>query len=100
MSWLGVVVVLPADPMMSYGLWVGGGCNKKTRKGLSIVWMAYIWVLWRTRNDRVFNNVDRSVDEVVDRIQHLSWQWYLHKTAKGSSLLYEWIWNPGDCMVR
>ncbi|MCH84701.1 putative ribonuclease H protein [Trifolium medium] len=98
--WLGVVVVLPAEPMMSYGLLVGSGGNKKIRKGFSIVWLAFVWVLWRARNDRVFNNVGDSVDNVVERIQRTSWQWYLHKTAKGSSLLYEWIWNPGDCMMR
>ncbi|GAU23240.1 hypothetical protein TSUD_172690 [Trifolium subterraneum] len=98
--WLGVVAVLPADLMVSYGMLVGCGGNKKIRRGFSIVWLAYIWVVWRVRNDRVFNNVNGSVEEMVERIQRISWQWYLHKTAKGYSLLYEWIWNPGDCMLR
>ncbi|GAU46742.1 hypothetical protein TSUD_286020 [Trifolium subterraneum] len=99
-KWLGVVVVLPADPIMSYGILVGCGGNKKIRKSLSIVWMDFVWVLWRVRNDRVFNNVDGSVEDVIERIQRISWQWYLHKTTMGSSLLYEWIWDPGDCMHR
>ncbi|GAU46741.1 hypothetical protein TSUD_286010 [Trifolium subterraneum] len=89
-----------ADPIMSYGILVGCGGNKKIRKSLSIVWMDFVWVLWRVRNDRVFNNVDGSVEDVIERIQRISWQWYLHKTTMGSSLLYEWIWDPGDCMHR
>jgi hypothetical protein len=24
----------------------------------------------------------------------------LNKVAKNSCLLYEWIWNPTDCMMR
>jgi hypothetical protein len=24
----------------------------------------------------------------------------LHNVAKGSTLLYEWIWNPEDCMLQ
>lgn len=50
------MIVLPLDPMMSYAILVGTGGNKKIRKGISIVWLAYVWVLWRVRNDRVFNN--------------------------------------------
>jgi hypothetical protein len=98
--WLGVMVVLPADPMMSYCVLVGTGGNKKIRRGFSIVWLAYIWVLWRVRNDRVFNNLAGNIDDTIDNIQRTSWLWYLNKTAKSSSLLYEWVWNPGDCMMR
>jgi hypothetical protein len=96
--WLDVMIVLPPDPLMSYCLLVGTGGNKKPRKGLSIVWLTFVWVIWKVRNDRVFNNFDGNVEETVDKIQRTSWQWYLQKSAKGSSLLYKWIWNPGDCM--
>ncbi|GAU26446.1 hypothetical protein TSUD_294120 [Trifolium subterraneum] len=98
--WLGTMVVIPHDIIMSHGLLVGCGGNKKVRKGYSIVWLAFVWVIWRFRNDRVFNNINGEVEDAMDSIQRLSWQWYLLKTAKGSSLLYEWVWNPGDCMLR
>jgi hypothetical protein len=98
--WLGVMVVLPADAVMSYCVLVGSGGNKKVRRGYSIVWLAYVWILWRVRNDRVFNNITENIDDTVDTIQRISWQWYLHKTASNSCLLYEWIWNPGECMIR
>jgi hypothetical protein len=88
------MIVLPPEATMSYGqlIWCGG--NKKIRKGFSIVWLAFVWVIWRARNGRVFNNVTGTVEGTVDTIQRLSWQWYLNKTVKGSSLLYEWVWNP------
>jgi hypothetical protein len=98
--WLGVVTVLPADMMMSYGLLVDSGRNKRIRKGISIVWVAFVWVIWRCRNDRIFNNVVGMVADTMDQIQRLSWQWYLSMTVKDACLLYEWIWDPGECMVR
>jgi hypothetical protein len=98
--WLGVVLVLPPSVPLSYAMFVGCGSNKKRRKGFSIIWLAFIWVLWKARNDRVFNNITVDASTVVDLVQRLSWQWFLNNTAKGPCLLYEWTWNPGDCMLR
>jgi hypothetical protein len=94
------MVVLPSDTVTAYALLVGFGSNKRIKKGYSVVWLAYVWVLWKMRNDRIFNNVAAAVDVAVDDIQRLSWKWFLSRVAKGSSLLYEWVWNPGDCMLR
>ncbi|CAJ2634810.1 unnamed protein product [Trifolium pratense] len=98
--WLDVVVELPANVMMSYGSLIGSGRNKRMKKGFAIVWLAFIRTIWRARNDKTFNNVAGVVEDAVDLIQRLSWQWFLNNAATGSCLLYEWVWNPGDCMLR
>jgi hypothetical protein len=98
--WLGVMVVPPWDVVMSYGQLVCSGRNRKIRKGFSSVWLAFIWVIWKIRNDRVFNNVNGDVDTAVDCIQRLSWQWFLNIVAANSCLLYEWVWDPDVCMNR
>jgi hypothetical protein len=98
--WLGVVLVLPPSVPLSYAMFVGCGSNKKRRKGFSIIWLAFIWVSWKARNDRVFSNITVDASTVVDLVQRLSWQWFLNNTAKGPCLLYEWTWNPGDCMLK
>jgi hypothetical protein len=97
--WLGAVTVLPPTVVSSYAIFVGYGSNKKRKKCHSMIWLAFIWGLWKYRNGRIFNNKPASVDEVVDYIQRLSWKWFLSNIAKNSCLLYEWIWNPGDSML-
>jgi hypothetical protein len=57
-------------------------------------------VIWKARNDRIFNSTNVNVDAAVDCIQRLSWQWFLNRVAANSCLLYEWIWHPGECMIR
>jgi hypothetical protein len=98
--WLGVVVVPPGEVLMSYVQLVGSGRNKKIRKGFSSVWLAFVWTIWKVRNDWIFNNIIGEVDKAVEYIQRLSWLWFLNKVATNACILYEWIWHPGECMLR
>jgi hypothetical protein len=98
-SWLGMCNVITPTVPMSYAVLVGCGSNKNRRKGLSVIWLAYMWAVWKARNNCVFNNVELDVPTVVDMIQRMSWNWFVINTAKGSFLLYEWVWNPIDCML-
>jgi hypothetical protein len=98
--WFGVSSVMPPSLPSSYAIFVGHGANRKRRKGLSVIWLAFVWVLWKVRNDRVFNNVVVDVPMIFDLVQRMSWNWFINKTAKAPFLLYEWVWDPGDCMLR
>jgi hypothetical protein len=98
--WFGVCTVVPPSVPMSYAMLVGCGSNWKRRKGLSVIWLAFVWVVWKARNDRVFNNLVVDVPVAFDLVQRLSWNWFVNNTAKAPFLLYEWVWNPGDCMMR
>jgi hypothetical protein len=69
--WLGIVIVLPPEVLMSNSLLVGSGRNKRVMIGHSIVWLAFVWVTWKTRNDRIFNNVEGVVAVAVELIKRL-----------------------------
>jgi hypothetical protein len=48
--WLGMTTVLPPNVLSSYVMLVGYGSNKKQRKVFSIAWLAFVWALWKSRN--------------------------------------------------
>jgi hypothetical protein len=98
--WFGVCSVIPVSVPMSYATIVGCGSNRKRRKGFSVIWLAFVWAVWKARNDRVFNNVVVDAPVIFDLVQRLSWNWFVNNTPKAPFLLYEWVWNPGDCMMR
>jgi hypothetical protein len=73
---------------MSYAMFVGCGSNKKQRKGFSIIWLGFIWAMWKVRNNRVFNNTMVDAFTVVDRVQRLSWQWFLNTVTPRKGRAY------------
>jgi hypothetical protein len=65
-----------------------------------MIWQAAIWVIWRARNERIFNAVETQWEEVVDEIKVLSWRWLLGRFKVPACLFYEWEWSPRDCFLR
>jgi hypothetical protein len=81
-------------------MFAGFGAGKKGRKGMMLLWHAYIWTVWGMRNNKVFNNGIVDVDEAVESIKRVSWQWFIDRLAAAPCLFYEWRWNPGVCFYR
>jgi hypothetical protein len=58
-----------------------------------------IWLLWRTRNEKIFQDKGNNVAELLDRIKRTSWEWLLTKKVNAPCMYYEWSVNPLDCIV-
>jgi hypothetical protein len=86
--------------MYSFAVFIGCGVGKKGVKGMMIIWHAMMWCLWRVRNDVIFNNGVVDVEQLVDDIKRISWQWFIGRMASGPYLLYEWCWGPENCFSR
>lgn len=59
-----------------------------------MVWQATLWVIWKVRNNRIFNDVGSSADDIVDEVKMFSWRWALSRLKILTCLYYEWCWNP------
>lgn len=46
--------------------------SKKLRKGAWIIWHVVILIVWKMRNDRIFNNKICGVDDMVEQIKTLA----------------------------
>jgi hypothetical protein len=98
-SWLGLSFILPPNLSIAFTSMAAMDGSKRRKKGLLVLWQVAIWVIWRTRNDKLmFKNKEATVLEVVNSIKHLAWRWYLGRIAKQPCLLYEWLQEPWYCM--
>ncbi|MCI22238.1 F-box family protein, partial [Trifolium medium] len=75
-NWLGVVYISPPNLSITFASMAGMGDSKRRKKGLLLLWQVVLWSIWRACNDRLFNNIEASVNEVVDSVKHLAWKWY------------------------
>jgi hypothetical protein len=99
-KWLGVVIVMSANSFYLFDCLSEVGANKKYRNGLRLVWHTAIWVLWRARNNLIFNNIREDPVDIVEGIKVLSWRWSVDRLNIPPCLYYEWVWDPGDCFLR
>lgn len=74
--------------------------NKRVRKGYRLIWHAMVWMLWKRRNDIIFNNGECEVLSIVEDVKVLSWRWSLSRLEIPLCLFYEWSWDPNDCFRR
>lgn len=90
MRWLGEVYLIPLNLFIHWECWKAAGINKMVRKGRGLIWLATIWVLWKARNDKIFNGVNYVAVDIVETVKVLSWRWILSRTKTPACLYYEW----------
>jgi hypothetical protein len=95
--WLGVIIIMPPSVPVLFQYLLGFAKGKKTRNGFMLVWHTTIWLIWRLRNDVIFNNSAKVAAECVEEIKVLSWKWSAQKLKITPCLYYEWVWDPDIC---
>lgn len=86
MKWFGMNFIIPPKLLIHWKCWSGGGLtNKKIRKRRWMEWHAAIWIIWKARNDRIFNNITKGVEDLVEEIKVL-----LRRMKIPACMFYEW----------
>jgi len=60
-------------------LCVGGGGPQVQQTILNVIWFAIVWEIWKERNNRIFNDKECSILQIVDKIKSLSYSWLKEK---------------------
>jgi len=94
MRWLNFNFITPPNLFIHAFCWSREVRSKILKRGAWLIWHVVVWVVWKTRNNRNFNNKIIGVEEMVDQIKALSWQWSLSRLKIVTCLFYEWCWNP------
>jgi len=90
MDWLNFNFITPNNLFVHLECWSGEVRDKKMRKGVWLIWHAIIWVIWKGRNERIFNNLIKEEEELVEEIKVFSWRWVLSRLNVSPCLFYEW----------
>jgi len=55
----------------------------------------FVWILWKARNEKIFNNMIESADDWIEEIKNLSWKMILVK-AKVAGFNYNLLLHPSQ----
>jgi hypothetical protein len=99
-KWLGISIVIPPSLSSLFEMVKGMARNGKIRRGYTLIWHATLWTIWRTRNNAMFASGVFSPREIVEEIKVVSWKWSLARLKVLPCMFYEWLWDPGDCLLR
>ncbi|XP_071694319.1 uncharacterized protein [Rutidosis leptorrhynchoides] len=65
-----------------------------------VIWQGLKWVtcyvLWKARNDSVFNNQVWMAQKILTSIQTSSFVWFSKRIKKSSLVWHQWLINPGS----
>lgn len=71
-GWLGVDFPLPAEmatPLSDWWLTVRSRCRLSYRSDFDCLFMLICWIVWKERNARIFQNVSRTAQQLVQDIR-------------------------------
>jgi len=64
---------------------------------MHLIWFATVWVLWKERNDRIFNGKERSHYQLLEAIKLLSFWWFKAKFTVFPYCFHNWCQAPFLC---
>lgn len=100
LGWFEINFIAPQRLFERFEFWSGEIWNKKLRKGFWLICHASIWVIWKARNDIIFNDCIKGLDELVEDIKVLScrqWSLQMRKTppcCSKNGYGYGWFVSP------
>jgi len=74
------------------------GGLKLRRSFLQLIWLLCVWLIWKERNNRIFNNIITPIEDLVEKVKFHSY-WWLH--ANNASFVFgcqQWRPNPLVCL--
>jgi len=97
--WLGIFTVTPGDIRHHFQQFTKmAGMPRRTHLFFSIIWFAVIWVLWKERNSRVFENMVATPIMLLERVKLSSFLWLKSKNVSFSYSYHDWWKHPLNCM--
>lgn len=97
-NWLGVNCVLPHNAFDHLRQHVGLGYSKKRSMVWQVIWFAVVWIIWKSRNKKIFEGVQINLEKIHEDIIFTSWKWLRGRHKGFTHTLYDWSQQPMFCI--
>jgi hypothetical protein len=98
-NWLGITSVLSGYLRHHFIQFTKmAGMPRFSHSFFEIIWFATIWMIWKDRNSRVFQNKASNPFTLVEKIQQQSFLWLKSKQTPLAYSYHEWCKHPLLCM--
>jgi len=74
------------------------GHSKARRSFIQLLWLLCVWLVWNERNNRLFNNIETPIDQLLEKVKYHSLWWL---KANKTTFVYgsqNWWSDPLSCM--
>jgi len=98
-NWLGISSVFSGDLRLHFIQFTKmAGMPRVSYLYFRIIWFATIWVIWKERNNRIFQNTVAAPLVLIDKIKLHSFLWLKSKQVDFIYSYVDWRKNPLFCM--
>jgi len=97
--WLGFTGVdhnILSSHFIHFTNYLGG--RRNCRSFLQLLWLLCVWLIWKERNNRIFNNVHSTIIEFTEKVKFHAYWWL---KANNASFVYgceQWRSDPLFCL--
>ena len=97
--WLGISSVPSSDLHQHFIQFINmAGLPRSTHMFFKIIWFTSVWVIWKEKNDRVFNNKASIPSILIEKVKLTSFLWLKSKQATFIYSYHVWWNQPLLCM--
>jgi len=77
--------------------WKLGGFTAIYIPFLKVIWHACVWVIWKERNNRIFNNKAEDLCKLLDNVKLMSFLWLRANKLTSAFSYHDWWRHPLLC---
>jgi len=99
LNWLGTLSVAPGvlrDHCIQFSNMAG--IPRTIHKYFKVVRFAFVWIIWKERNNRIFNNTVSDPSILADKVKLNSYLWLKSKQVLFHYSYHDWWKHPLLCM--
>lgn len=75
-SWLGITTTLQNNCKAHLDQFEElKGWRKSYVLRMKVIWSACVWKIWKSRNEKIFRNINVCIDKMVEEVKQKSWKW-------------------------